>query len=95
MFSFLFDCSAFEISATVQTINDILFPVVLFAIIFWLMCELFLIDIAVNDNLSMMNTKFIPDVVRTQIDENIPYQKDEPNVENLLLGKQKSAITKL
>ncbi|MGB6297100.1 MAG: hypothetical protein WBF90_13100 [Rivularia sp. (in: cyanobacteria)] len=56
MFSLLFDCSAFEISATVQTINDILFPVVLFAIIFWLMCELFLIDIVVDDNFSMIIT---------------------------------------
>lgn len=84
MFKFLFDCSAFEISATVQTVNNILFPVVWKAIIFIVMCEIFLVDIAVDDKLPMIDTQFIPGVVRTQIDENIPYQKDEPNVENLL-----------
>jgi hypothetical protein len=84
MFKFLFDCSAFEISTTIQTVNNILFPVVLFAIIFIVMCEIFLVDIAVDDKLPMIDTQFIPGVVRTQIDENIPYQKDEPNVENLL-----------
>ncbi|MGB3654311.1 MAG: hypothetical protein WBA41_24310 [Rivularia sp. (in: cyanobacteria)] len=45
MISLLFDCSAFEISATVQTINDIFFPVFLFAIIFWLMCEILIADV--------------------------------------------------
>lgn len=84
MFKFLFDCSAFEISATVQTVNNILFPVVWKAIIFIVMCEIFLVDIAVDDKLPMIDTQFIPGVVRTQIDENIPYQKDEPNVEKLL-----------
>lgn len=48
MISLLFDCSAFEISATVQVINDILFPVVLYAVIFWLMCNIFLTDVASN-----------------------------------------------
>lgn len=57
MFSLLFDCSAFEISATVQTINDIFFPVVLFAIIFWLMCEIFIADIALDDNLKIVKTQ--------------------------------------
>ena len=84
MFKFLFDCSAFEISTTIQTVNNILFPVVLFAIIFIVMCEIFLVDIAVDDKLPMIDTQFIPDVVRTQIDEKIPYQEDEPNVENVL-----------
>ncbi len=84
MFKFLFDCSAFEISTTIQTINNILFPVVLFAIIFIVMCEIFLVDIAIDDKLPMIDTQFIPGVVRTQTDENIPYQEDEPNVENLL-----------
>lgn len=51
MLSLLFDCSAFEISATVQTINEIFFPVVLFVIIFWLMCEIFLAD--VNNSLEI------------------------------------------
>jgi hypothetical protein len=84
MFKFLFDCSAFEISTTIQTINNILFPVVLFAIIFIVMCEIFLVDIAVDDNLPMMDKQFISGVVKAQIDKNIPCQKDEPNVENLL-----------
>ncbi|WP_414620840.1 hypothetical protein [Calothrix sp. CCY 0018] len=44
MFKILFDCSAFEISATVQAINDVLFPVFLFVIIFWFMCDIFLVD---------------------------------------------------
>lgn len=57
MISLLFDCSAFEISATVQTINDIFFPVVLFVIIFWLMCEIFLADIAVDDNFRIVETQ--------------------------------------
>lgn len=57
MFSLLFDCSAFEISATVQTINDIFFPVVLFAIIYWLMCEIFIADIAVDDSLKIVKTQ--------------------------------------
>ncbi|MGB3653944.1 MAG: hypothetical protein WBA41_22400 [Rivularia sp. (in: cyanobacteria)] len=84
MFKFLFDCSAFEISTTIQTVNNILFPVVWKAIIFIVMCEIFLVDIAVDGKLPMIDTQFIPGVVRTQIDENIPYKKDEPNVENLL-----------
>lgn len=49
MFKFLFDCSAFEISSTVQVINDILFPVFLFAIIFLVMCNIFLADEFIND----------------------------------------------
>jgi hypothetical protein len=57
MFEFLFDCSAFEISTTTQLLNNILFPVVLFLVIFWLMCEIFLVD----DNLSMVDEEFISD----------------------------------
>ncbi len=53
MLSFLFDCSVFEISANVQTINDILFPIVLYLITFWLMYNIFLIDIADDSNLPM------------------------------------------
>lgn len=84
MFKFLFDCSAFEISTNVQAINNILFPVVLFVIIFWLMCEIFLVEVTVDNNLLSMNQKFIPSVVKTQIHENILDQKDESNIENLL-----------
>lgn len=46
MISLLFDCSAFEISATVQAINDVLFPIVLYAFVFWLMCNIFITDVA-------------------------------------------------
>lgn len=84
MFKFLFDCSAFEISTNVQAINNILFPVVLFVIIFWLMCEIFLVEVTVDHNLLSMNQKFISGVVKTQIHENILNQKDESNIENLL-----------
>jgi hypothetical protein len=55
MLSLLFDCSAFEISATVQAVNDVLFPVVLFVIIFWLMCEIFLVD--ANNSLEINKTQ--------------------------------------
>ena len=84
MFKFLFDCSAFEISTNVQAINNILFPIVLFVVIFWLMCEIFLVEVTVDNNLLSMNQKFISGVVKTQIHENIPDQKDESNIENLL-----------
>lgn len=57
MISFLFDCSAFEISPTVQTINDIFFPFFLFVIIFRLMCEIFIADIAVDDNFIIVETQ--------------------------------------
>ncbi|NJO64342.1 MAG: hypothetical protein HC836_41100 [Richelia sp. RM2_1_2] len=40
MFEFWFSCSALEIPKTTQLLNDILFPVVLFVLIFWLMCEI-------------------------------------------------------
>ena len=38
----LIDCSAFETSATVAALNDFLFPVLLFVVIFWFLCEIFL-----------------------------------------------------
>lgn len=84
MFKFLFDCSAFEISTTIQTVNNILFPVVLFVIIFWLMCEIFLVEIIVDNNLPSMNKEFIPNVVKTQIHKNIADQEYEPKIESLL-----------
>jgi hypothetical protein len=84
MFKFLFDCSAFEISTNVQAINNILFPVVLFVIIFWLMCEIFLVEVTVDNNLLSINKKIISGVVKTQIHKNILNQKDESNIENLL-----------
>ncbi|NJL61515.1 MAG: hypothetical protein HC903_06390 [Methylacidiphilales bacterium] len=80
MFEFLFDCSAFEISTTTQLLNNILFPVVLFLVIFWLMCEIFLID----DNLPMVYEEFTSGVVKTQIDEDISDQEDRSNIEKLL-----------
>mgnify|MGYP001794050188 CR=1 FL=1 len=84
MFKFLFDCSAFEISTNVQAINNILFPVVLFVVIFWLMCEILLVETIVDYNLPSMIKEFIPSVVKTQIYKNIADQKDESNIENLL-----------
>jgi hypothetical protein len=80
MFEFLFDCSAFEISTTTQLLNNILFPVVLFLIIFWLMCEIFLVD----DNLPMVDEEFTSGVVKTQIDEDILNPADESNIDKLL-----------
>ncbi|MEO1372923.1 MAG: hypothetical protein AAFW70_01080 [Cyanobacteria bacterium J06635_10] len=68
MFKFLFDCSAFEISATTQAINDILFPVFLFAIILFAMCEIFLPTLVRE--------------VEIQIDENVTYQKDELKIKS-------------
>ncbi|AFZ01530.1 hypothetical protein [Calothrix sp. PCC 6303] len=82
MFEFLFDCSAFEISTTTQLLNNILFPIVLFLVIFWLMCEIFL----VNDNLPMVDEEFTSGVVKTQIDEDILNQEDEPNIQKLLVN---------
>lgn len=78
MFEFLFDCSAFELSTTTQLLNNILFPVILFLVIFWLMCEIFLVDVAVDDNLSMVDEELTSGVVKTQIDE------DVSKVENLV-----------
>jgi hypothetical protein len=80
MFEFLFDCSAFEISTTTQLLNNILFPVVLFMVIFWLMCEIFLVD----DNLPMVDEEFTSGVVKTQIDEDISDQSDESTIDKLL-----------
>lgn len=59
MISLLFDCSAFEISATVQAINDVLFPIVLYAFVFWLMCNIFITDVAQSNrqNISFDVTK--------------------------------------
>ncbi|RUT03636.1 hypothetical protein DSM106972_052750 [Dulcicalothrix desertica PCC 7102] len=85
MFSLL-DFSAFETSASVQAINDILFPVVLFVVIFWLMCEVFLVDVAVEDNLHVVNEEFTDSIVQAQSDKDNTYQKAENDhtVENLL-----------
>jgi hypothetical protein len=80
MFEFLFDCSAFELSTTTQLLNNILFPVVLFLVIFWLMCEIFLVD----DNLLMVDEEFTSGVVKTQIDEDILVPADESRIEKLL-----------
>lgn len=80
MFEFLFDCSAFEISTTTQLLNNILFPVALFLVIFWLMCEIFLVD----DNLPMVDEEFTSGVVKTQIDEEILDPADESNIDKLL-----------
>jgi hypothetical protein len=80
MFEFLFDCSAFEISTTTQLLNNILFPVVLFLVIFWLMCEIFLVD----ENLPMVDEEFTSDAVKTQIDEDIFDQEDGSNIDKLL-----------
>jgi hypothetical protein len=71
MFEFLFDCAAFEISTTTQLLNNILFPVVLFVLIFWLMCEIFLIDFAVDGSLLSMSENLTDGIVTTQIDEDI------------------------
>lgn len=48
----LIDCSAFETSATVAALNDFLFPVLLFVVIFWFLCEIFL---DVETQSSLMN----------------------------------------
>ncbi|GJD19938.1 hypothetical protein RIVM261_048940 [Rivularia sp. IAM M-261] len=72
----LFNCSAFETSTSVQAINDVLFPVVLFVVIFWLMCEIFLIDVAVEGNLPV-DEEFTNGIVQTQIDKDNSSQKAE------------------
>ncbi|MBW4513168.1 MAG: hypothetical protein KME64_42810 [Scytonematopsis contorta HA4267-MV1] len=41
MFDLLFDCSAFDIPATTQAINSVLFPVFLFFSIFWMFYQFF------------------------------------------------------
>ncbi len=48
MFSLLFDCSFFEISATTSAINALLFPVLLFGFIFWTICQFVFTEIKVN-----------------------------------------------
>ncbi len=80
MFEFFFDCSAFELSTTTQLLNNILFPVILFLVIFWLMCEIFLVD----DNLLMVDEEFTSGLVETQIDEDILDPANELNIEKLL-----------
>lgn len=82
MLSLLFDCSAFEISTTVQAVNDVLFPVVLFVIIFWLMCEIFITDIAVDDNFTTVETQ--PNVnnpLKVIKTDNYKTEMELPNVE--------------
>ncbi|PAX51027.1 hypothetical protein [Brunnivagina elsteri] len=79
MFEFLFDCSAFELSTTTQLLNNILFPVALFLVIFWLMCEIFLVD----DNLPIVDEEFTSGIVKTQIDEDIIDPEDESSIEKL------------
>lgn len=83
----LFNCSAFEISTSVQTINDILFPVVLFVVIFWLMCELSSVDVAVEDNLSVVDKEFTSGIVQTRLDKDITSHeaKDDHVLKNLLV----------
>ena len=83
MFKFLFDCSAFETSAKVQAINDILFPVLLFAIMFFVMCDIFLVD----DNLPMTDKE-------PTIDENIACQEDL-QAKNLLSNAEVNCKTEL
>jgi hypothetical protein len=78
----LFYCSAFETSASVQAINDILFPVVLFIIIFWLMCEVFLANVAVEDNLLAVNEEFTDSIVHGQIGQDSTSQKAGNDHEN-------------
>lgn len=65
----LFNCSAFETPTSVQAINDVLFPVVLFVVIFWLMCEIFLINITVEDNLPAVDEKFTSNIAQTLIEK--------------------------
>lgn len=81
----LLDCSAFETSTSVQAINDILFPVVLFLVIFWLICEIFLIDVAVEGNLPV-DEEFSDGIVQIVIDKDTTSQEPEDNhsLENLL-----------
>ena len=56
----LIDCSAFETSATVTTLNDFFFPVVLFAAIFWVLCEIFL-DVSLETQSKMIDKQFTSD----------------------------------
>ncbi|BDA70024.1 unknown protein [Calothrix sp. PCC 7716] len=56
----LIECSAFEISATVATLNDFFFPVVLFAVIFWVLCEIFL-DVGVETQSFLIDKQFASD----------------------------------
>jgi hypothetical protein len=56
----LIDCSAFETSATVATLNDFFFPVVLFAVIFWVLCEIFL-DVGVETQSFLIENQFASD----------------------------------
>ncbi len=77
----LFDCSAFETSTSVQAINDIFFPVVLFVVIFWLMCEIFLIDVRVKDNLPAVDEKFTSNIVQTLIEkDNVSLNADNDRI---------------
>jgi hypothetical protein len=64
--------------------NFALFPVVLFLVIFGLMCETFLVDVAVDDNLLMVDQEFTSGVVKIQIDEDISDQSDESSIDKLL-----------
>lgn len=58
----LIDCSAFKISATVATLNDFLFPVLLFAVIFWLLCEIFLnVDVETQSSLKVSQAPMVLD----------------------------------
>jgi hypothetical protein len=46
------------------------------------MCEIFLVD----DNLPRVDEEFTSGVVKTQIDEDILNQEDEPNIQKLLVN---------
>ncbi|MFH7029383.1 MAG: hypothetical protein ACHBN1_29330 [Heteroscytonema crispum UTEX LB 1556] len=52
------------------------------------MCQIFLIDVGVKDNLSMVDKEFTPNVVKTQIDEDIISQETEDKsiIENMLFN---------
>lgn len=72
----LLDCSAFETSTSVQAINDILFPVVLFIVIFRLMCEIFLIDVVVEGNLPV-DEEFSNGIAQIKTDKDTTPQEPE------------------
>ncbi|BDA72367.1 hypothetical protein CAL7716_065330 [Calothrix sp. PCC 7716] len=90
----MFDCSAFETSATVATLNDFLFPVLLFAVIFWFLCEIFL-DVETQSSLRvyqaptvldshLMDERFALDGNSTDNDNTAQKAGDNLMLENLL-----------
>lgn len=77
----LIDCSAFETSATVATLNDFFFPVVLFAVIFWVLCKIFL-DVGVETQSFLIDKQFVYDASSTH-KENTQKAEDNLMLENL------------